>query len=248
MAANESSEQFQGAGTFNTTHWSVVLEAGQNESPRSASALEKLCQTYWYPLYTYVRRYGHNRQDAEDLTQDFFTRLLGKNYVAKADRDRGKFRTFLLGSLKNFMLNEWKRAGRLKRGGGPNEFVPFDGDAADGRYSGEGITEDVPENAYEKQWAVALIEQVFAALRTEYAAAEKAELLQELKQFVWGEESTVSYAEIGEKLKMSEGTVKVSVHRLRKRFRELLREEVAQTVARPDEIDDELRHLIAVLS
>jgi RNA polymerase sigma factor (sigma-70 family) len=234
-------------GVFCTTHWSVVLAAGQGSSPESALALERLCGTYWYPLYVYARRQGNGPQDAEDLTQQFFSRLLEKNYVAKADRERGKFRTFLLESMKNFLVNEWKRAGRLKRGGG-HSFVPFDLEVAEGRYAAESIAGADPENSYEKQWAIALIEQVFAALREEYAAAEKGPLLEELKAFVWGEESSASYSDIGDKLKMAEGAVKVAVHRLRQRFRELLRAEVAQTVSLPEEIDGELRHLVSVLS
>src|SRR6266851_3932781 len=191
---------------FTTTHWSVVLMAGQADSPQANEALEKLCRTYWYPLYVFVRRQGNSPEDAQDLTQAFFSRLLEKNYLAKADRDRGKFRTFLLGSLKNFLLNEWKRAGRQKRGGGV-EFLSIDANAA-----------------------------------------EKALLFEELKGFIWGDKSTASYAEIGGHLNLTEGTVKVAVHRLRQRFRELLRVEVAHTVARPEDIDGELRHLISVVS
>ena len=247
MAADGSSGGFAGAGMFNTTHWSVVLAAGQNESPASTAALEKLCQTYWYPLYTYVRRQGHTHQDAQDLTQDFFARLLGKNYVANADMERGKFRTFLLGSLKNFMVNEWKRANRLKRGGG-HVLVSFDAESANERYAAEPMAEGMPESLYEREWAVALVEQVFAVLRREYSALKKEALLNELKGFVWGEKSSASYAEVGAKLQMAEGAVKIAAHRLRQRFRELLREEVAQTVSNPEEIDGELRHLIAVLS
>ena len=233
-------------GVFATTHWSVVLTAGNRELPEAADALEKLCRAYWYPLYAYVRRQGNSPEDAEDLTQQFFSRLLEKNYLAKADRDRGKFRTFLLGSMKNFLVNEWKRAARLKRGGGQS-FVSFDLDIAEGRYAAEPLTETAPENTYEKQWANALIEQVFASLRQEYRAVEKGPLLEALKGFIWGEESSASYSEIGLKLNMAEGTVKVAVHRLRQRFRDVLRTEVAHTVSRPEEIDGELRHLIAVL-
>jgi RNA polymerase sigma-70 factor (ECF subfamily) len=235
------------AGSFATTHWSVVLAAGQADSPNVADALEKLCGTYWYPLYVYVRRQGNSPEDAQDLTQSFFARLLEKNYLAMADRDRGKFRTFLLGSLKNFLVNEWKRAGRLKRGGGLT-FLSFDANAAEERYAGEPIDETNPANDFERQWAVALIEQVFSILRGEYAAADQAPLFAALKVFVWGDKASASYAEIGHQLNLTEGTVKVAVHRLRQRFRELLRAEVAHTVARPEDIDSELRHLIAVLS
>ena len=232
---------------FATTHWSVVLAAGEGELPQAAQALEKLCRTYWYPLYVYVRRQGNSPEDAQDLTQDFFSRLLEKNYLAKADRDRGKFRTFLLGSLKNFLVNEWKRAGRLKRGGGV-EFVSIDANVAEDRYAAEPANQSNPDAAYEQRWAVTLIEQVLATLRREYSAADNARLFEELKGSIWGDKSTASYAEIAGHLNLTEGTVKVAVHRLRQRFRELLRAEVAHTVARPEDIDGELRHLISVAS
>ena len=231
---------------FATTHWSVVLAAGERELPQAAQALEKLCRTYWYPLYVYARRQGNSPEDAQDLTQDFFSRLLEKNYLAKADRDRGKFRTFLLGSLKNFLVNEWKRAGRLKRGGGV-EFLSIDANVAEDRYATEPAIESNPDAAYEQRWAITLIEQVLATLRREYSAADKARLFEELKGFIWGDKSAAPYAEIAGHLNLTEGTVKVSVHRLRQRFRELLRAEVAHTVARPEDVDDELRHLIAVV-
>jgi RNA polymerase sigma-70 factor (ECF subfamily) len=247
LPASASNSTRPEAGWFATTQWSVVLLAGQADSAPGAEALEKLCRTYWYPLYVYVRRQGNSPEDAQDLTQIFFSRLLEKNYFAKADPDRGKFRTFLLGSLKNFLVNEWKRAGRLKRGGDLT-FLSFDANEAEERYAGEQIDESNPANAYERQWAVALIEQVFSILRGEYAAAGKAQLFEALKVFVWGDTSSASYVEIGRQLNLTEGTVKVAVHRLRQRFRELLRTEVAHTVARPEDIDSELRHLIAIVS
>ena len=232
---------------FATTHWSVVLAAGERELPQAAEALEKLCRTYWYPLYVYVRRQGNSPEDAQDLTQIFFSRLLEKHYFAKADRDRGKFRTFLLRSMKNFLVNEWKRAGRLKRGGGV-EFLSIDANVAEDRYAAEPANESNPDAAYEQRWAVTLIEHVLATLRREYSAADKAQIFEELKGLIWGDKSTAPYAEIAGHLNLTEGSVKMAVHRLRQRFRELLRAEVAHTVARPDDIDDELRHLISVAS
>ena len=222
-----------------------MLAAGQRELPQAAEALEKLCRAYWYPLYVFVRRQGNSPEDAQDLTQDFFSRLLDKNYFAKADPDRGKFRTFLLRSLKNFLINEWKRAGRLKRGGGV-EFLFIDANVAEDRYATEPANESNPDAAYEQRWAVTLIEQVLTALHQEFNAADKARLFEELKGFIWGDKSTASYGEIAGHLNLTEGTVKVAVHRLRQRFRELLRAEVAHTVARPEDIDGELRHLISV--
>ena len=221
--------------------------AGQTDSPQANEALEKLCRTYWYPLYVYVRRQGNSPDDAQDLTQTFFSRLLQKNCFAKADRDRGKFRTFLLGSLKKFLINEWKRAGRLKRGGDLT-FLSIDANVAEDRYATEPANESNPDAAYEQRWAVTLIEQVLTALRQEFNAADKARLFEELKGSIWGDKSSASYAEIAGHLNVTEGTVKVAVHRLRQRFRELLRAEVAHTVARPEDIDDELRYLISVAS
>ena len=234
--------------SFATTHWSVVLTAGQTESPRAAEALESLCRAYWYPLYVFARRQGSSPEDAQDATQGFFCRLLEKNYLAKADPSRGKFRTFLLGSLKNFLVNEWKRAGRLKRGGGV-EFLAMDTLAAEDCYADEPSNESNPDAAYEQSWAVTLIEQVLAALRQEYWAAGKSNLFDELKSLVWGDKNTAytgSYAEVAGRLGLTPGSVKVAMHRLRHRFRELLRSEVARTVAQPEDVDGELRYLISV--
>jgi RNA polymerase sigma factor (sigma-70 family) len=222
-----------------------VLTAGHSSVPGAQAALEKLCRTYWFPLYAFARRQGNSPEDAQDLTQDFFSRLLEKNSLAKADPERGKFRTFLLRSMKNFLVNEWKRAGRLKRGG-DLEFLSIDADAAEDRYAAEASDESNPDAEFETRWAVTLIEQVLTALRQEFNEADKARLFEELKGFIWGDQSTASYAEISGHLNLSEGSVKVAVHRLRQRFRELLRAEVAHTVARPEDIDGELRHLISV--
>jgi RNA polymerase sigma-70 factor (ECF subfamily) len=222
-----------------------VLAAGQSSAPNAQAALERLCRTYWFPLYAFARRQGSSPEDAQDVTQDFFSRLIEKNYLAKADPDRGRFRTFLLRSFKNFLINEWKRVGRLKRGGGV-EFVSIDKNAAEERYAAEEPDGFDPEAEFEKRWAVTLIEQVLASLRQEFGAADKVRLFDELKGFIWGDKNTSSYAEIAAQLNLSEGTVKVAMHRLRQRFRELLRAEVADTVARPEDIDGELRHLITV--
>src|SRR5258707_3256476 len=159
-----SPTQAKSDAQFNTTHWSVVLAAGAPDSPQAVEALERLCRTYWYPLYVYVRRQGNSPEDAQDLTQEFLSRLLEKNYFAKADRDRGKFRTFLLGSLKNFLVNEWKRAGRLKRGGGV-DFLSIDTNAAEERYAAESPDELNPDAESETRWAVTRIEQVLTARR-----------------------------------------------------------------------------------
>jgi len=223
-----------------------VLAAGHDSVPGAQAALEKLCRTYWFPLYAFARRQGNSPEDAQDLTQDFFSRLLEKNYLATVHPDRGKFRTFLLKSLKNFLVNEWKRAGRLKRGGGV-EFLSIDTNEAEELYAAEVPDKFNPDAEYETQWAVTLIEQVLTTLRQEFDAADKGRLFEELKGFIWGDKTIASYAAIAGQLNLTEGTVKVAVHRLRRRFRELLRAEVANTVARPEEIDVELRHLISVL-
>jgi RNA polymerase sigma factor (sigma-70 family) len=223
-----------------------VLAAGHNSVPNGQAALEKLCRTYWFPLYAFARRQGHSPEDAQDLTQDFFFRLLEKNYLATVHPDRGKFRTFLLRSLKNFLVNEWKRAGRLKRGGGM-EFFSKDTNEAESRYEPKAPDEFNPDVEYEAQWALTLVEQALTALRQEFNAADKGQLFEELKGFVWGDKTIASYAAIAGQLNLSEGTVKVAVHRLRRRFRDLLRAEVANTVARPEDIDLELRHLVSVL-
>ena len=238
---------FTGPGVFATTHWSVVLAAGHSSAPVAQEALEYLCRAYWYPLYVFVRRQGNSPEDAQDLTQDFFSRLLDKNYLTKANPERGKFRSFLLRSLKNFLVNEWKRAGRLKRGGGV-EFLALDTHLAEDRYGAEPAKQSNADAAYEQRWAVTLIERVLAALQQEFNGADKGRLFEELKGFIWGDKNTASYAEIAGHLNLSEGIVKVAVHRLRRRFRELLRAEVARTVARPEDVDGELRYLISVAS
>jgi RNA polymerase sigma factor (sigma-70 family) len=247
MAANESSDQFQGAGTFNTTHWSVVLAAGHSSSPGAQDALEMLCRTYWYPLYIYVRGQGQSAHDAQDLTQEFFTRLLEKKYLRLADADRGKFRAFLLKSLKNFLVNEWEKARTQKRGGGQSA-IRLDAEIAESRYAAEPVQALTMDEVYEKRWALTLIEVALDRLRESYEAGGRLPLFEALKGFIWGDQSALSYPEVASRLELTEGALKVAVHRLRGRYRELLRAEIAQTVATPGEIDEELQHLAAVLA
>jgi RNA polymerase sigma-70 factor (ECF subfamily) len=234
-------------GDFTATHWSLVLAAGHHSSPGSQAALETLCQKYWYPLYAYVRRRGHGPEDAQDLTQDFFARLLRKEYLRHADRQRGKFRTFLLTSLQRFLVNEWEKNRSQKRGGGQAVFS-LDKEKTEGRYQAEPAEQSTPEKIFEKRWAVTLLEQVLLLLRGEFVSNGKVEQFDRLKILLWGEKGSPPYAQVAAELGMSEGALKVAVHRLRQRYRELLRFEVAQTVASPGEVDDELRHLIAVMS
>jgi RNA polymerase sigma factor (sigma-70 family) len=231
---------------FVTTHWSQVLLAADSDSPNSAEALEQLCHSYWYPLYAYVRRQGRSAEDAQDLTQEFFARLLERKVVRLADPERGRFRTFLLSSLKNFLINEWEKARAAKRGGGGVAFS-LDEQDADGRYLTEPIDGLTPERIYEKRWAVTLLAIVLERLRQEYLAHDKELLFDALKPYVCGDTITEGYEEVAGRLGMSAGAVRVAMHRLRDTYRELLRAEVARTVDSPVDIDEELRHLVAAL-
>ena len=234
-------------GVFATTHWSVVLAAGHSSVPGAQEALETLCRAYWYPLYVYVRGQGQSPHDAQDLTQEFFARLLDKNYLRLADPDCGKFRAFLLKSLKHFLVNEWEKARTQKRGGGQC-VIPLDAEIAESCYAAEPVQALTLDQVYEKRWAVTLIEAVLAGLRESYVAGGRLPVFDALKGFIWGDQTTLSYAEAGAQLGLTEGAVKVAVHRLRGRYRELLRAEIAKTVATPGEVDGELHHLIAVLT
>jgi len=234
-------------GVFATTHWSVVLNAGQAASPEAAVALEQLCRTYWYPLYAFVRRKGHGPHDAQDLTQAFFARLLEKNYVAQADRERGRFRTYLLAALSHFLADEWDKARRLKRGG-DREIISFDAASAEERYRLEPVDQLDAAKLYERRWVTTLFDKVLARLEQEFRDSGKGGLFDQLKGSLLAEETGLSYAELGAQLGMKEDAVKQAVHRMRRRYRELFREEIAQTVAGPGEVEDELKYLFAVLS
>ena len=236
-----------GVQWFATTHWSVVLTAARHAEPQAAEALEQLCRSYWYPLYAYVRKTGRTVEDSQDLTQDFFARLLEKQYLGLATPERGRFRTFLLSSLKNFLANDWNRARRQKRGG-QVVFLSIDADVGENLYAAEPVETADPEKLYEKRWAGTLLDLTLNRLREDYAASGRAQLFDELKVYVWGERSDASYSEVAAHLQLSEGAVKVAVHRLRQRFRDLLRAEIANTVADAREVDEELRHLIAVIA
>jgi len=215
-------------------------------SPPAEEALQHLCRTYWYPLYAYVRRQGNNPDDAQDLTQDFFARFLEKNYLRRADRERGRFRTFLLTSMKHFLINEWAKANREKRGRGQT-IISLDKPATESRYASEPGHNESPDTLFDKRWATTLLEQTLAKLEREFVRTDKPKLFETLKAAVWGEKEDGSYAEMAGRLGMTEGALKVAVHRFRQRYGELLRAEVANTVATPAEIDDELRYLISAL-
>lgn len=245
--ADTPAESSQPPGYFATTHWSVVLSAREKDSPQSAEALETLCRAYWYPLYAFVRRQGQSPEDAQDLTQSFFARLLEKDYLQSAVREKGRFRTFLLVALKRFLANEWDRARAQKRGGAQIH-VPLDTELAEQRYQVEPTEGVSADGVYERRWALTLLDETMARLRREFAAAGKADEFGQLKVFLTAEKGAIGYAEIAAQAGMNEGAVRVAVHRLRRRFRELFREEIAHTVARPEDIDEEVRHLLRVLS
>ena len=228
---------------FATTHWSMVVNAGGRHSPEASRALATLCENYWFPIYAFVRRAGRSAEDAQDLTQEFFVRLLEKQFLATADRHKGRFRTFLLTAVKRFLANEQDRIQAQKRGGGRKITSLADLGA---RYCQEPADTLTSERIFEQQWALTLLEQVLARLQAEMAADGKVDLFNALKDHLTGSHAT-GYATTAARLGMTEGAVRVAAHRLRQRYRELLREEIAQTVASPDEIEAQIRYLFACL-
>jgi len=223
----------------------MVVSAGRSRSPEASRALATLCENYWFPLYAFVRRSGHTAEDAQDLTQEFFARLLAQRFLAKADRQKGKFRSFLLGTLKHFLADQWDRVRAQKRGGGQT-VISFDSLDAEARYRLEPASDLTPERMFEKQWALSLLDHVLSRLHAEMAAAGKSALFEAVKDTLTGVRS-ITYAAIGAELGMTEGAVKVAAHRMRRRYRALLQEEIAQTVASSDEIGDEIRYLLSCL-
>jgi RNA polymerase sigma-70 factor (ECF subfamily) len=234
------------SASFVTTHWSLVLAAGKGASADAQDAMATLCQTYWYPLYAYVRRQGHQPDDARDLTQTFFARLLEKHYLQAADPERGRFRSFLLTAFKRFLSKERDRE-RAKRRGGGMKPLPLDFEAGERRYSLEPAHELTAEKIYEQRWALTLLNRVFTCLRDEFDNVGKQKEFNSLKVYLTGEAGTPSYQQAAADLGMTEGAVKVAVHRLRRRYRDLVREEIAQTVARQEDVDEELQHLFVAL-
>ena len=232
---------------FVTTHWSVVLTAGQGASIGADAALEKLCGVYWWPLYAFVRRRGYGEHDAQDLTQEFFTRLLAKDFLRAVDRSKGKFRSFLLAALEHFLAKEWRRTNAQKRGG-KFTFVSINHDSAEQPYLQVPVSNLSPEQFYEQQWATTLLNQTLGRLRDEFIASGKGAMFEDLKIFLTGEKQAASYAELAVKLGTTEAALKMAVSRMRQRYGELLREEIANTVSCPTEIDEELRALLGALS
>jgi RNA polymerase sigma-70 factor (ECF subfamily) len=234
-------------GVFATTQWSVVVAAQQSDTQAQA-ALDRLCRAYWYPLYAFARRQGNNPEDARDLTQEFFAQLLAKGGINRADPERGRFRSFLLTAFKNLLTNEWKRAHRQKRGAGA--VLSLDDPDLEARYQLEPAHVANPETLYERRWAETLLARVIERLRAECDGdgADRARRFEVLKVYLVDDKGTLPLAEAAERLGLSLVATKGVVHRLRQRYREIFREEIAQTVSRPEDVDDEIRHLFRALS
>jgi RNA polymerase sigma-70 factor (ECF subfamily) len=235
------------AGRFATTRWSLVLAAGHETNARSSEALASLCEMYWYAVYAFIRRQGYRPEDGADLTQAFFLRVLEKNYFQDADPARGRFRAFLCAAIRHFLSNERDRARTLKRGG-TEPPISLDVETAEGRYKLEPRDDLTPEKLFDRHWALMLLERVLARLREDHVSAGKTELFDHLKGFLTGDSATVPYADVAKALGMTEGAVKVAVHRLRRRFRDTLVQEIAETVSDPADIDAEIAYLLNAVS
>jgi len=248
LTSEHSSQSTSAAGdVFATTHWTVVLAAGRRSTPQSDLALEELCRAYWFPLYAYVRRRGHTKEDAEDWTQAFFARFLEKNYLEGLNAERGRFRAFLLASLKHFLANEWDKSQRQKRGGG-EATLSLDWETADTQFQITATSELTPDKAFDREWALTLLAKVIERLRTECAADGKTRLFEQLKVFLAAGKGESAQSEVAKALGMEEGAVRVAVHRLRKRYRQLLRDEIANTLSEPTMVDEELRALFGAFA
>lgn len=231
---------------FCTTQWTQVLTARSGDSSRSFRALEQLCQAYWYPLYSFIRRKGHSPEDAQDLVQDFFAAFLKNNFLQSVERDKGKFRTFLLASTTHFLANAWDKRNRLKRGGGCT-VISIDAEQAENRFASEPRDFQTPDRAFERAWAETVVEFALKKLEQEYARAGEQERFAALKLSLMGD-GELQYKELGEQLGLSEGGIKTAVRRMRVRFGAVLREELAQTLAENVDVDEELRHLLQALT
>jgi RNA polymerase sigma factor (sigma-70 family) len=231
---------------FETTHWSVVLAAGGEDSQAARTALAALCEAYWYPLYAYIRRWGATADDAGDLTQAFLTSLLERRDFTGLSQERGRFRAFLLASLRHFLANDAARRRSQKRGGGAAT-VPLESDDAEHRYLVEPVDAETPERLYERRWALIVIDRVLLALRREAEAEGRAAEFDAIKACMLGRAAAGSYAAIADRLRVSEGAVRVAVHRLRRKFQARLKQDIAATVSSPDQVEDEIRYLIRAL-
>ena len=242
-----SGNQFEGKRQFATTQWSIVRAVNHENTAAANSALQELCQTYWYPLYTYVRRQGNDANTAADLTQAFFADLLQRDDLKNVDPSLGKFRSFLLTALKHFMINQWDKAQAQKRGGGKAP-LSLDFGEADNRYRLEPSHAQTPDLIYQKQWAKTLLERVSKTLRSDFSNRGKGHQFDKLKKFLAGKNSDETLGEAADQLEMSEVAVKVAVHRMRQRFGEILRAEIENTVSTPEEVDSEIQQLFDVFS
>jgi RNA polymerase sigma factor (sigma-70 family) len=246
MRAEDVNAPIGDAGRFATTHWSVVLAARRNDDERSHEALSKLCQTYWYPLYAFVRRQGYGPEDAQDLTQGFFAHLLERHALAQVDRTKGKFRSFLLASLRHFLSDQWDSARAQKRGSGAAP-IALDAAGAETRYGLEAVDQASPDQAFDRNWALALMEQVLAQLRAEQEATGKQAQFALLQDCLMGDPEALRYVDLAAQLGVGEGAVKMAVSRLRRRYRDLLRHAIAHTVTSPAEAEEEIQCLFAAL-
>ncbi len=236
-----------GPPVFNTTRWSVIESAGSVDSAAAGVALEQLCKTYWSPVYAYARCLGHSPDDALDLAQGFFEKVIAGGYFAHANRSRGRFRSFLLVSLKHFIFNQHAKERAVRRGG-RFTFLPLDQSTAETQFKIEPVDQNSPDKAFERQWALALLDDVMVALREHYERAGEVRQFEALQTCLTKGRDRLSYAELGRDIGLSEGAVKVAVHRMRKRYRELLRQKVADTVKDAGSVEAELRHLFQALS
>jgi len=235
-----------GASNFPSTSWSLVVAAAANPTPDSRASLARICEAYWHPVFAFVRRTGYDRDQAQDLTQAFFATMLEKNYLGNADRERGRFRTFLVAAVKHFLANEWDKEHALKRGGGQMA-VPIDPIEADEMYAPEAIDERTPETVFARRWALSLLANVMAKLREEYTGMRKADYFDKLSPLLDGDPLARDYGELASELGASSVALRVAVHRMRRRYRELLRAELAETVSTPEEIDEEICFLLEAL-
>jgi RNA polymerase sigma factor (sigma-70 family) len=233
--------------TFATTSWTVVREAGAGDTPQTEAALEKLCTTYWFPIYAYIRRRGHSKEDAEDLTQGFFARLLSRNLLDAADAERGRFRSFLLGALKHFLANEWRRSQCQKRGG-QEVHLSIDWLDAEAQFQVAAAAGKNPDRVFDQEWAVALLARVIGRLGDECADTGRVAQFEELKVYLTVGKSTMPYAAVAKGLGIAEGGVRVAVHRLRRRYRELLRDEVCRTLSNPAQVEEEMKALFSAFT
>jgi len=232
---------------FPSTHWSVVLSAGKVDWQDARNALNQLCQSYWYPVYAYIRRRVPNLHESQDLTQEFFTHLIEKSTISAADRHKGRFRTFLLTALKSFLANQWQKGQAQKRGGGQT-VLSLDFPSGDARFLAGPTTEATPDWLFDREWAISLLDDVVGRLHDEYARQGKQHIFDSLKGTITAQERQRPYSQVAHELGISENAAQVAAHRLRRRYRELLRQEIAKTVAEPADIDDEIRSLIATFA